>query len=67
MQDNLTAVNISVDQLNSLLDKLNIKTPKDIIVMNLDSNGKLYYQLKGQSFNLIQNINQLNSNKKQKE
>ncbi len=66
MQDNLTAVNISVDQLNSLLDQLNIKTPKDIIVMNLDSNGKLYYQLKGQSFNVIQDINQLKSYKKSK-
>ena len=59
MTDNLSSVNISEQTLNELLDILKIKRTKDIIVMNLDNAGKLYYQLKGQSYKVIQDINTL--------
>ena len=38
---------------------LNIKHTKDVIVMNLDKSGKLYYQIKGQSFKVVKDINNL--------
>ena len=66
MNDNLKSVDFSEQQLKLLFDKLNIKSPKDIIVMNLDKSGKAYYQLKGQPYKVVQNVNQLlgNSSKK---
>ena len=66
MKDNLKKVDFDEVALNNLLNKLNIKRSKDIIVMNLDKSGKLYYQTKGNSFNVVQDINKLNksSNKK---
>ena len=66
MKDNLQSVNFNEQQLNSVLDKLNIKKIKDIIVMNLDNSGKLYYQLKGQSYKLIEDVNSLQSQSKSK-
>lgn len=64
MNDNLKSVNYDEQQLNSLFNKLNIKTPKDIIVMNLDSSGKLYYQLKGQAYKVVDDINNLTGTSK---
>lgn len=66
MNDNLKSIDFSEQQLKLLFDKLNIKSPKDIIVMNLDKSGKAYYQLKGQPYKVVQNVNQLlgNSSKK---
>ena len=66
MKDNLSKVNFDEVALHNLMDTLNIKHTKDIIVMNLDKSGKLYYQTKGSSFNVVDNINKLkkSSNKK---
>ena len=64
MNDNLKSVNCDEQQLNSLFNKLNIKTPKDIIVMNLDNSGKLYYQLKGQAYKVVDDINKLTGTSK---
>ena len=66
MNDNLKSVDFSEQQLKSLFDKLNIKSPKDIIVMNLDKSGKAYYQLKGQPYKVVQNVNQLLGNNSKK-
>ena len=64
MNDNLSKVNLEESQLKELLNNLNIKKTKDIIVMNLDKAGKLYYQLKGKSFKVIKDIKSLKSNSK---
>lgn len=66
MKDNLSKVNFDEVALHNLMDTLSIKHTKDIIVMNLDKSGKLYYQTKGSSFNVVENINKLkkSSNKK---
>ena len=66
MNDNLKSVDFSEQQLKLLFDKLNIKSPKDIIVMNLDKSGKAYYQLKGQPYKVVQNVNQLLGNNSKK-
>lgn len=59
MKDNLAQMSLSEEKLNNLLIQLNIKRIKDVIVMNLDNSGKLYYQLKGKQFKVIPNINNL--------
>ena len=64
MKDNLIKVNINEQILSKLFNKLNIKKVKDVIVMNLDSSGKMYYQLKNQSYKVIPNINTLISTNK---
>ena len=71
MKDNMSSVNFSEEKLNKLLNQLNIKKVKDIIVMNLDNSGKLYYQLKGEQYKVIPDINNISpspnkSSKKQK-
>ncbi len=61
MTENMQKMNITPDKLNNLLSKLSINKIKDIIVMNLDNSGKMYYQLKNQNFKVVQDINSLNS------
>ncbi len=61
MKDNLAQMSLSEEKLNALLIQLNIKRIKDIIVMNLDNSGKLYYQLKGERFKVVPDINNLSS------
>ena len=62
MDSNLLKLNLTQSKLDELLKNLNIKHIKDIIVMNLDKSGKLYYQLKGQKFNVVQDISTLQNN-----
>lgn len=64
MKDNLKLVNMEIEQLNNLLSKVNIKNIKDMVVMSLDSSGKMYYQLKNQKYKVIDNINNMLKTKK---
>ncbi|MBQ3502415.1 MAG: DUF421 domain-containing protein [Clostridia bacterium] len=66
MKENMQLLNMSEEKLNTLLQQLQIKKLKDIIVMNLNNSGKMYYQLKNKSYKVVENINNLNiqSNKK---
>lgn len=59
MKNNMQLMNISEQKLNSLLQQLKIKKIKDIIVMNLNSSGKMYYQLKSKPYKVVENINNL--------
>lgn len=61
IKDNFEAVNINEDKFKKLLKQLNIKKLKQVIVMNLDEDGKLYYQLKGENFKVIPDISKLGS------
>ena len=67
MKDNLKLVDITEDQLAKLFITLNINKIKDVVVMSLDSGGKMYYQLKNQPYKVIDNINALSKTKKIKE
>ena len=66
MKENMHKMNITLENLNDLLSKLSIKKISDIIVMNLNTSGKMYYQLKNQSFKVVQDINSLYSNHSKK-
>lgn len=65
MKDNMEKLNIDEDVLNNLLEKLKIKNIKQVIVMSLDNSGKLYYQLKDESYKVINDINSLLKEKNQ--
>ena len=64
MKDNLDLVKINENKLAQLFKQLNIAKVKDVVVMSLDSDGKLYYQLKNQAYKVIDNINTLSKSKK---
>ena len=59
MKTNMQKMNISQQRLDEILQILNIKSTKAIVVMNLNSSGKMYYQLKNQPYKLVENINTL--------
>ena len=59
MKTNMQKMNISQQLLDEILQILNIKSTKAIVVMNLNSSGKMYYQLKNQPYKLVENINTL--------
>jgi uncharacterized membrane protein YcaP (DUF421 family) len=64
MKDNILRLNLDENKISQLFKQLKIYKVKDIIIMSLNSSGKLYYQLKNQTYKVIQNINNLNKNKK---
>jgi len=66
INENMQQLDLSNERFNKLLQQLNIKKVKEVVVMSLDTSGKLYYQLKGQQYKLIQNINSLQTPKRQK-
>lgn len=63
MNNNLKLVNMDDSKLKTLFKTLNINKVKDIVVMSLNSGGKMYYQLKNQPYQVIDNINSLQKNK----
>jgi len=63
LPDNINKLNLDDQKLNKLFERLNIKKIKDIIVMSLDLSGKMYYQLKNQSYKVIDNIHSSSNNK----
>lgn len=58
MKNQMKIINLDHKKLNKILNHLNIKSIKDLIILSLDEDGKLYYQIKGKSCKVIENINQ---------
>jgi len=56
VEDKLYEQNLDKQKLAQILDKLKIKHLKDVIVMSIDDNLKLYYQLKGKNFVVIDDL-----------
>ncbi len=56
IKDQLNALNLDEAKLNKILSYLKIDKIKNLIILSMDSDGKVYYQLKGQNFKLIKNI-----------
>ena len=57
MLTQMKEVQIDKDKLEKILIHLNIKTIKDVIILSLDTDGKLFYQTKNNSCKTIDNIN----------
>ena len=54
--DELKKSNLTIMELNKIFSNLNIEDIKNIIVFTIDESGKIYYQLKGQKCQMINNI-----------
>ena len=59
IDENLQQMKLDENKFNKLIKQLNIKNIKDVVVMSVDINGKLYYQLKKQQYQVVQDINTL--------
>ena len=57
IKEKLKQLKIYHKKFNKILEKLNITNLKQLIILSIDSNGKIYYQLKGENYKLIENIN----------
>lgn len=56
IKDEIKSSKINQKQLTKLLDKLQLSL-KRLLVFTLDDDGKVYYQLKGEQSNVIEDIN----------
>lgn len=56
VENKLQEQNLDKNKLAKILDKLKIKRLKDVIVMSIDDNNKLYYQTKGESYVVIDDL-----------
>ena len=56
MKTQMKEVNVDSDKLNLILNHLNVKSVRDVIILSIDDDGKLYYQTKNDSCKTIENI-----------
>ena len=56
IKEQLIQTNTTEDKLNEILKHIKAKNVDDVIVMSIDANNKLYYQLKNESYQVIENI-----------
>ena len=57
MKKQMKEVRIDTNQLYKILTHLKINSVKDVIILSLDADGKLFYQTKTNPAQIIQNIN----------
>lgn len=57
IKNQMKEVQIDHKKLNKILNYLNIKSVKDLIILSIDDDGKLYYQTKTEKCKTIQDIN----------
>lgn len=56
IKEEMKQVDLDNKKLNKILNFLKIKSLKDLIILSIDSEGKTYYQKKGEKFQLIDDI-----------
>lgn len=56
IKNQLKKLKLDFKKLNKILDYLKVDKIKDLILMTIDESGKIYYQLKGEKFIVIENI-----------
>ena len=57
MPTQMKEVNVNTEKLEKILSYLNVKSVKDLIILSLDNDGKLFYQTKNNNCRTIQDIN----------
>lgn len=57
MKSQMKELKIDNKKLNKILNHLKINAVKDLIILSLDEDGKLYYQKKGENCKTIEDIN----------
>lgn len=56
IKEEMKQIKIDDEMLSNILKYLEIKSIKELIILSIDSEGKTYYQKKGESFRIIENI-----------
>ncbi len=56
MKSQMKEVKIDAKKLNKILNHLQVNSVKDLIILSLDNDGKIYFQTKNQKAKTIQNI-----------
>jgi len=56
IKEQLKQMKLDHKKLNKIFEKLNISNLKQLLILSIDEKGKVYYQIKGEKFNLIDNI-----------
>lgn len=56
MKTQMQEVNLDNQKLNKILEHLNIKSVSDLIILSIDTDGKVYYQAKKGGCKTVQNI-----------
>ena len=56
VKDKLIEQNLNLEKLNKLLKQINVKRAKDLVVLSIDQNNKVYYQVKGKKYQTINNL-----------
>lgn len=59
VKNKLKEQNITDEKLKKILKKLKIKKLKDIVVMSVDENKKMYYQLKNEKYKVLDNYTKI--------
>ena len=56
IKDEMQKLSLNNQTFNQILENLKINSLKDLIIFSMDSEGKVYYQLKGENYKIIDNI-----------
>ena len=56
MQEQMQEVNIDREKLALILKKLNINNIKNLIILSIDKDGKVFYQTKNDKAKIVENI-----------
>ena len=57
MKSQMKEVQVDVKTLNKILDHLKVNSVKELIILSLDADGKIYYQTKSNPAQTIDDIN----------
>lgn len=58
IKDSMKALQLDNKKLSTIMQHINVTALKQLIILSIDAEGKMYYQIKGKSCQQIQNINQ---------
>ena len=56
MKSQMEEIKIDIEKLNKILNHLNVNAVKDLIILSIDNDGKLFYQTKTEPAKSIENI-----------
>ena len=56
IKDEMQKLSLNNQTFNQILENLKINSLKDLIIFSMDGEGKVYYQLKGENYKIIDNI-----------
>ena len=56
LKDEMITANLNKKKLNAILNLLKIEDINKILILSIDNNGKVYYQLIGEQYKIIENI-----------